>query len=907
MGPPFFMAGLKLPDGPQCHGCILQRSGRGFLTVDGQGTNGVMLIGEALGFNEARTGKPFVGPAGFLLRKVLKRHVKAERDDFWIANVLFCRPPGNKLQDTSYKYEAINQCRPHLDEAINQYQPKAIVALGDIAMERLLGRRGIEQCQNYAFWSNEYSTWVVPALHPSFIQRGNNKYQPILGLAIKKAMVIAEHGYSHEVPATIHHPTTSEVASWVAGYKAALAVDPTIPLAFDIETNYKGARDESKLKQDQDPSFDILQISFAYGPDEGISMEWSPALKPLIQEALGTEGTKIVWNQSYDVPRILANNVPIKGAIRDSMIAWHALQSDLSKGLGFVTPLITGNERVPMWKDQSTDDGGWFYSAMDSVMLWRNDRGIMESLEQEGILTFYQQYVEQVRPVLDDMEQAGMLVDTEEQHKLISRMEGEITDLETAMQTLVPEHLRDLHPKKGYKRDPEDTTGLRQILVPNQTWTVCPVCQLKNPPKAHFKRYVAKRSLHKNTACSGMEAVPTWGTERRWASVLPFKPSPVQLIRYALEKGYKVRTNYKTGRPTMDEETIEKLLKKHPNEPLFPLVLSHRSLQKLYGLYGPEGLLVDAERRVHTHFSDNPSTFRFASYGPNMQNIPRESRIRDLFVAAPGHTLGARDFSGIEAVLVGYFAGDRDYTRLAKMGVHDYFNAHIAHAQGELQEKDLPNLAWSDTDLATYLQQLKQRLQQSRPIAKMGVHMSNYIGSPIRMFQQAPLLFKNVAGAERIQGLYFDVFPSIRAWQHHTCELAERQGYIRSPYGVPHRFYQVYNYKKDPDTGGWIKILGDDAKRCVAYNPQHTAAAIMRRAIWLLGQHADIRPYLRLTIHDELLWECPRGEHERVDAMIQHIMEAPQPELPLDPDWQMGRWLTIQTEGKHGTRWGSMS
>ena len=900
------MAGLKLPDGPQCRGCILQRSGRGFLTIDGQGTNGVMLIGEALGFNEALTGKPFVGPAGFLLRKVLKRHVKAERDDFWIANVLFCRPPGNKLQDTSYKYEAINQCRPHLDEALNQHRPKAIVALGDIAMERLLGRRGIEQCQNYAFWSDEYSTWVVPALHPSFIQRGNNKYQPILGLAIKKAIAIAEHGYAHEVPTTIHHPTSSEVAAWVAGYKAALRQDPATPLAFDIETNYKGARDESKLKQDQDPSFDILQISFAYGPDEGISMEWCASLKPAIQEALGTMGTKIVWNRSYDVPRILANGVPIRGDIRDSMIAWHALQSDLSKGLGFVTPLIPGNERVPMWKDQSNDDGGWFYSAMDSVMLWRNDRGIMHSLKQEGILTFYQQYVEQVRPVLDDMEGAGVLVDTEEQHRLVSTMEQEIDVLEESMQTLVPDQLKDLHPKKGYKRDPEDTVGMRQILVPNQTWTVCPVCQLKNPPTAHFKRYVAKRSLHKNTACSGMEAVPVKGDERRWATVLPFKPSPVQLIRYAVSKGYRTRTNYKTGRATMNEETIEKLLKKHPNEPLFPLVLSHRSLQKLYGLYGPGGLLISPDGRVHTHFSDNPSTFRFASYGPNMQNIPRESGIRDLYVAAPGHTLGARDFSGIEAVLVGYFAGDKHYTRLAKMGVHDYFNAHIAHAQGALQEKDLPNLSWSDTDLAAYLQDLKRQLGDSRAVAKMGVHMSNYIGSPIRMFQQAPALFKTVAGAEKVQRLYFEVFPLIRTWQHHTCDLAEKQGYIRSPYGVPHRFYQVYNYKKDPDTGEWTKVLGDDAKRCVAYNPQHTAAVIMRRALWLLGQHADIRPYLRLTIHDELLWECPTEMHDRVDATIQHIMEAPQPELPLDPDWQMGRWLTIQTEGKHGTRWGSM-
>ena len=902
------MAGLKLPDGPHCNTCVLRNSGRGFLTVDGKGSNGVMLVGEALGFNEALTGKPFVGPAGFLLRKVLKRHVKAERDDFWIANTLFCRPPGNKLQGMSYKYAAIEQCRPYLDEAISIHQPRAIVALGDIAMERLTGRRGIEQCQNYAFREDAYNTWVVPALHPSFIQRGNNKYQPILGHAIRKAISIAEHGYEYEIPHTIQHPTVSDMEHWLRGYLKALQQDPTIPLAFDIETNYKGARDEGLLKQDSDPTYDILQISFAYGPDEGISLEWNEILKPLIRQALGTDGTKIVWNRSYDVPRIIANGVPIRGNIRDSMIAWHALQSDLNKGLGFVTPLIPGNERIPMWKHLSSEEGGWFYSAMDSIMLWRNDRGIMRSLEQEGILPFYQQYVEQVRPVLDDMERAGVLVDTEAQQRFIVEMEAQLTELESSMQDLVPEDLRDIEPKAGYKRDPEDTTGMRQIAVLNQEWRECPTCGLKNPPKTHFKRYKAKAHLHKNTACSGMDAVPMKGTEHRWARVMPFKPSPVQLIRYAAKKRYTVKKNYKTGNLTMNEETIEGLLKKHPNEPLFPLVLAHRSAQKLFGLYGPDGLLIGEDGRVHTHFSDNPSTFRFASYGPNMQNIPRDSEIRDLFVASEGCTLGARDFSGIEAVLVGYFSGDKDYTRLAKMGVHDYFNAHIAHQRGDIDRQDIPDLSWSDADLAAYLQELKNDtlLKRTRPIAKMGVHMSNYIGTPLRMYQAAPKLFGNVAGAETVQGLYFDVFPAIRQWQRHTCEQAERQGYVRSPYGVPHRFYQVYNYKKDPDTNAWVKILGADAKRCVAYNPQHTAAVIMRRAIWRLGQDPTIRPYLRLTIHDELLWECPTAEHQRVDATIKSIMEEPQPELKLEPSWGMGEYLSIGTEGKFGKRWGSM-
>jgi uracil-DNA glycosylase family 4 len=906
---------LKLPDGPYCGGCVLQKSGRGFMKVSGDGSSGVMLVGEALGYNEAVTGYPFEkdAPAGALLNRVLKRHVKVDRSAFHVANTVWWRPPGNNLQGTSYKYAAINHCAPNLEDAIAKYKPKAIVALGDIALKRLVpDAASITKSQSYAFES-KYG-WVVAGLHPSFIQRGAHKYQPILGHAINKALNIAANGYRHEVPHTIQQPNVSEVETWVKGYLAALAADPSTVLAFDIETNYKGARDESKIKEGDDPTYEILQISFAYNGHEGIAFEWDASFKPFVQRILGSHGQKIVWNRSYDVPRLVHHGIHFGGPVRDSMIAWHALQSDMDKGLGFVTPLVPANHHVPMWKHQSSEDGGWFYAAMDSVMLWRNDHYIMNTLREQGIYPFFHKYVEEVRPVLDDMEDAGVLVDTEAQAAFTAKLEGEIAALEAKMNEIVPEELKDNDPPEGYKRDPQDTTGMRQIVIKNQVWKECEICGLKNPTKPHFKEYVAKRSLHKNTICSGAGPVEVKGDERRWAKVKPFKPSPKQLLRYAEWKKYSLRKNYKTDNFTMDEETLTKLLKKHPNDPLFPSVLKHRSVQKLYGLYGPEGLLIGDDQRVHTHFSDNPSTFRFASYGPNMQNIPRPdpenptsnvNLIRNLFIAGPGCLLGARDFSGIEAVVVGYLAGDRNYTRLAKMGVHDYFNAHLAVERGVLLVSDLPDLEGDDESLAAHLAHLKKELKATRPIAKMGVHMSNYIGSPLRMYQAAPDMFNRVADAEHVQGLYFDIFPKIKEWQTQTCRLTDRVGFIKSPYGLPQRFFQIYQFKRDEETQQWIKVLGEDAKRAVAANPQHIAAAIMRRSIYDL-RDSWVRQYLRLTIHDELMWECLEKKMDLVDNTVKEVMERPNKELPLDPTWGMGEYLSVGTEAKFGKRWGEM-
>src|SRR5581483_6706698 len=99
-----------------------------------------------------------------------------------------------------------------------------------------------------------------------------------------------------------------------------------------------------------------------------------------------------------------------------------------------------------------------------------------------------------------------------------------------------------------------------------------------------------------------------------------------------------------------------------------------------------------------------PATGRLSSENPNMQNIPKEgplaAKFKSLIHATPGHVLIKRDYSGIDAVLTGYFAHDPEYMRLALLGVHTF---RCAQFKGEA-----PGLDLSDAELGKCLKQLKK-------------------------------------------------------------------------------------------------------------------------------------------------------------------------------------------------------
>ncbi len=95
----------------------------------------LMFVGEAPGFHEDKNGVPFVGQAGKLLDGLLAG-VGLERDDVYIANVLKCRPPGNRDPQP----DEIESCEPHLFRQIELIEPKVIATLGNFATKLLSGR-----------------------------------------------------------------------------------------------------------------------------------------------------------------------------------------------------------------------------------------------------------------------------------------------------------------------------------------------------------------------------------------------------------------------------------------------------------------------------------------------------------------------------------------------------------------------------------------------------------------------------------------------------------------------------------------------------------------------------------------------------------------------------------------------
>jgi DNA polymerase len=125
----------------------------------------LMFVGEAPGFHEDKQGVPFVGQAGKLLEGLLAG-IHLRREDVYIANVLKCRPPGNRDPQP----DEIEACEPHLFRQIELIEPKVIATLGNFATKLLSGRLlGITRVhgQEQALTIAGRSVLLYPLYHPA--------------------------------------------------------------------------------------------------------------------------------------------------------------------------------------------------------------------------------------------------------------------------------------------------------------------------------------------------------------------------------------------------------------------------------------------------------------------------------------------------------------------------------------------------------------------------------------------------------------------------------------------------------------------------------------------------------------------------------------------------------------------
>lgn len=129
----------------------------------------VMFVGEAPGFHEDRQGEPFVGAAGKLLDRMLGE-IGLARRDVYIANVLKCRPPGNRDPRT----DEIDACADYLRAQLRLVDPRVVVTLGNFATRLLLKRDvGITRLRGQVYpWWNRF---LIPTFHPAAVLRGGER------------------------------------------------------------------------------------------------------------------------------------------------------------------------------------------------------------------------------------------------------------------------------------------------------------------------------------------------------------------------------------------------------------------------------------------------------------------------------------------------------------------------------------------------------------------------------------------------------------------------------------------------------------------------------------------------------------------------------------------------------------
>jgi len=165
---------LRAHIGPLCTRCKLGTLGRKQVVFGvGDPRAALMFVGEGPGADEDQQGEPFVGRAGQLLTKIIEA-INLTREQVYIANVVKCRPPGNRAPEP----DEVATCLPFLRQQIQIVRPKVIVALGASAVQALLAtKEPISRLRGRIL--DFEGAKLVPTFHPAFLLRSPERKRDV--------------------------------------------------------------------------------------------------------------------------------------------------------------------------------------------------------------------------------------------------------------------------------------------------------------------------------------------------------------------------------------------------------------------------------------------------------------------------------------------------------------------------------------------------------------------------------------------------------------------------------------------------------------------------------------------------------------------------------------------------------
>jgi len=340
--------------------------------------------------------------------------------------------------------------------------------------------------------------------------------------------------------------------------------------------------------------------------------------------------------------------------------------------------------------------------------------------------------------------------------------------------------------------------------------------------------------------------------------------SPKQLGEILFDKlGIPLLKKTEKGAPSTKEEVLQELALDYP---LPKVLLEHRGLAKLKSTYTDKlpVMINSTTGRIHTSYHQaGTATGRLSSSDPNLQNIPIRSaegrRVRQAFIAAPGHKLVAADYSQIELRIMAHLSEDPSLLAAFKSG-QDIHRATAAEVFGVA------------TDEVTADQ------RRSAKAINFGLI---YGMSAFGLARQLTIGRKQAA--DYIE-LYFARYPGVQNYMNTIRHTAAERGYVETIFG--RRLYL-------PEINARNGMRRQAAERTAINAPmQGTAADIIKRAMvsvddWL--RQGTLKSRMIMQVHDELVLEVPESELQLIQAgLIQRMESAAELLVPLVVDVGVG-------------------
>ena len=874
-----------------CLGCALHSHGNDFSGIEGTGRNGVMVVAEASGDGEVRDGLPLRpwSPAGGVFERTLRR-LGLDRQDFAITNQIRCKPRQNLLAGMPYESSAVQQCRPHLEDAYLKHLPRVILALGNTSFSWLTGYgqsgMSITQLRGYVFTpSAGYSVKIaedadtrnvviVPTYHPSFIRRGSSHLFGVFARDVMRAVNIAsgkDHSFVLDDPIMavyreelnyILKPTIDEAWAWYMRAKDR----PESIISYDLETFETASLEEDARDGFADTR--IRQIQFSIDEAEGIALPWNEEFRKVIAAIMALANPKCGFNCFGFDNRVLravseaAGNPNLympQGRLHDVMLMWKRWQPELPANLQYAASFVS----FPFAWKHLNEQNLPFYGVADTDSCLRLFNMLSRSMAQHGILEAYTYQVADLHDLPATIAGNGLTVSRDEALLVTSDLAAKQSAIIAELDQLYPESERTYSPEEGYKKTPKEVEQRRRLWDSERMGILIGERTVLDdePEEAYIKRTLGMVEHQfivklKNPSTTCYEKV----VATRWCKPNPVSPmSRQQIMKYAKVKKHEIPTKKQPDGSVSESLTLGdiELMFGRTRDRFYGLIAQHRRLTEDKKMVGELELLA-GRGTVHSTFAINPD----GSIGARNPGLPEPiSEAARVIVARPGNVfikwVWPNQWEHVAANLI----GDLGLSELLQEFAQPYVAAWDLH---KIHPAAFKGFLSGETDRAI--------LDANRVI--FGTSLKS-IGDMRKRFTE--------------------LYPGVAKWQSAIRQRAHGQTYLKSRFGEIRWFYEV----KAPDGKGGMGP-GEQSKGAVEFLPQADTAGLMKWRLREMKMAGIMRDFSMVAMaRDWMIFESPTEKWSKHVSQVYKLASAM-------PD-QMSEMTRLSLEVWGGRSWSGMT